>query len=314
MISNIGKNEYRGRTMVRQIGRCIYCGAHRNDVKLTDEHIVPFSLDADVYLKEASCMPCADITKRFEQHVARSIFGHHRIHKGVPTRHREERPSKLPARVLVRGIEHRLNLTIKDHPYFLAMPIWDQPGMLRGLRPSLDFDGLSVHLYYHIPDNIKDTLKLTDGEMAEIRPDSKGDANQFGRAMAKIVYCNAIALYGYDGFEHLELPDLILGEYPYVSFFVGSVLREPPAPNRRGPSHRIDLGWNWVNDRRTEVWRRVLVTNIRLFAADGTDKNGMPNLYYRHGGTKIDSLIADAFAGPVHLKDVHDPGLTFLEP
>jgi hypothetical protein len=270
------RKEYRGRTMARQIGRCIYCDVSGEDVKLYEEHVVPFSLDADVYLKEASCLACADITKKFEQHVARAIFGHHRIHKGIQTRHPKDRPSELPTRVLVRGIEHRLDFSIQDHPYFLAMPIWDQPGILRGLRPSADFDRLSAHLYYHIPDNIKDTLKLTDGEIAEIRPDSKGYANQFGRALAKIAYCNAIVHYGYDGFEHLELPDLILGKNPYVSFFVGSVLREPPPPNRTGALHRIDIGENWVYDARTQLSRRMLITKIRLFRTDGTEKNGMP--------------------------------------
>jgi len=112
--------------------------------------------------------------------------------------------------------------------------------------------------------------------MAEIRPDSPGEANQFGRAIAKVAYCNAIAHYGYDGFEHMELPDLILGKYPYISFFVGSVLREPPLPNRQGPLHRIDLGDNWVYDARSQLSRHVLATNIRLFGTDGTAKNGMP--------------------------------------
>jgi 5-methylcytosine-specific restriction endonuclease McrA len=82
-IENLPRREYRRRTMARHIGRCIYCGACGDDAKLTDEHIVAYSLGSDVYLKEASCFPCADITKRFEQHVARAIFGHHRIHKGT---------------------------------------------------------------------------------------------------------------------------------------------------------------------------------------------------------------------------------------
>jgi hypothetical protein len=275
-IANIPTQEYRGRTMARHIGRCIYCGARGGDVRLTDEHIVAYSLGSDVYLKEASCLVCADITKRFEQHIARTIFGHHRIHKGTQTRRPNERPSELPTRVLIRGIEHRKELAIKDHPYFLAMPIWDRPGLLRGRSPSLEFDGLCAHLYYHIPGNIKDTLALSDGEIAEIRPDSASDANQFGRAMAKIAYCNAIAHFGLDEFEHLELPDLIIGKFPYVSFLVGSVLREPPPPTRDGPLHRIVIGDNWVHDRRNGLWRRVLVTNIRLFATDGTVNNGMP--------------------------------------
>jgi len=275
-IENLATREYRGRTMARHIKRCIYCGADSDDANLTDEHIVAYSLGSDVYLKEASCVACADITKRFEQHVARAIFGHHRIHKGTQTRRPNERPSQLPARILIRGVEYRKELVITDHPYFLAMPIWDQPGLLRGISPSANFDGLCAHLYYHIPDNIKDALELSDGEIAEIRPDTAGDATQFGRAIAKIAYCNAIAHFGLDGFEHLELPDLILGKFPYVSFLVGSVLREPPPPNRDGPLHRIVIGENWVHDRRTELWRRVLVTNIRLFATDGTQANGMP--------------------------------------
>jgi hypothetical protein len=275
-MENLPRREYRGRIMARHIGRCIYCGAGGDGAKLTDEHIVAYSLGSDVYLKDASCLACADITKKFERHVGRTIFGHHRIHKGTQTRRPKERLSELPARVLICGIEHRKELAIKDHPYFLAMPIWDQPGLLRGLSPNVHFDGLCAHLYYHIPDNIKDALELSDGEMAEICPDAAGDANRFGRAIAKIAYCNAIAQFGLDGFEHLELPDLILGKFPYVSFLVGSALREPPPPNREGPLHRIVIGDNWVHDQRTGLWRRVLVTNIRLFATDGTERNGMP--------------------------------------
>jgi hypothetical protein len=270
------KNEYRERQNALTVGRCVYCGASGDGIKLTDEHVIPYSLGADVYLKDASCLACAEITKKFEQHVARSIFGHHRIHKNVQTRHPDQRPSELPARVLIRGIEHRKELSIADHPYFLAMPIWDQPGMLRGLQPSANFDGLSAHLYYHIPDNIKDTLQLSDGEVAEIRPDSKGDANQFGRAIAKIAYCNAIATLGVGAFDPLDLPDLILGKYPHVSYLVGSVLRTPPPPNRDGPLHRIDLGTNWVRNPQTGIARRMFIANIRLFATDGTAENGVP--------------------------------------
>src|ERR1700720_815427 len=45
------REEYHGRKMARQIGCCIYCGASGKDTKLTDEHIVQYSLGADAYLK-----------------------------------------------------------------------------------------------------------------------------------------------------------------------------------------------------------------------------------------------------------------------
>jgi 5-methylcytosine-specific restriction endonuclease McrA len=52
---------------------CIYCG--KNGVPLTDEHIVPFSLGGQHILQNASCLECADITKKFEQDVARELWG-----------------------------------------------------------------------------------------------------------------------------------------------------------------------------------------------------------------------------------------------
>ncbi len=53
--------------------RCIYCG--KADVKLTDEHFLPLSLGGQHVIEKASCLAYADITKKFEQHVARDMWG-----------------------------------------------------------------------------------------------------------------------------------------------------------------------------------------------------------------------------------------------
>jgi hypothetical protein len=270
------RDEYRGTTNARTIGECVYCGAHGENVVLTDEHIVPYALGAGAYLKDASCEECATITQAFELHLARNIFGHHRIHKGVQTIRPKKRTLELSARVLVRGVEHRKNLSVANHPYFLTMPIWDGPGLLRGTQPSTEFPGLSAHMFYHIPANIRDALQLSDGEIAEIRPESHTDAVQFGRAIAKIAYCQAVAKFGLDGFDHIELPSLILGHYPNVSFFVGTVLADPPGPVRDGVDHRIDLGTSWIVDPRNGLSRRYFVATVRLFRQDGTAQHGMP--------------------------------------
>jgi hypothetical protein len=58
-----------GHTKIASRGLCIYCG--KRDVRLTDEHVVPFSLGGHHILEAASCLTCADITKKFEQDVAR---------------------------------------------------------------------------------------------------------------------------------------------------------------------------------------------------------------------------------------------------
>src|SRR5271167_1309452 len=123
--------DLRNKGMVGEIGRCIYCGAHGPGVELTDEHVVPYSLGSNAYLKDASCRDCADITKKFEQHVARNIYGHLRIHLGIQTRHVRERPTELPVRVIKEGVESHVVLPINEHPFFLILPVWDTPGMLR---------------------------------------------------------------------------------------------------------------------------------------------------------------------------------------
>ncbi len=66
--------------MVRDVGKCIYCGKTPAQFVLTKEHIVPHSLGGDAYLKRASCAKCQEITRDLEFHVARNIFGHFRIH------------------------------------------------------------------------------------------------------------------------------------------------------------------------------------------------------------------------------------------
>ena len=58
-----------GHTRIPTKGRCIYCG--RADVRLTDEHFLPLSLGGQHVIEKASCHSCADITKKFEQLVAR---------------------------------------------------------------------------------------------------------------------------------------------------------------------------------------------------------------------------------------------------
>ncbi len=106
--------DHRGKGIVGTVGRCIYCGARGPGVKLTKEHIVPYVLGSDTYLKDASCQACAAVTRSFEQHVARNIYGHLRIHLNIQTRHVHERPTELPVRVIREGVESRVALAVTN--------------------------------------------------------------------------------------------------------------------------------------------------------------------------------------------------------
>lgn len=255
------------------VGECIYCGARGTAVELTDEHIIPYSLGGNVQLVEASCKSCARITGSLEGYVARKVLWDFRLHAKIPTRRPAERPDVLPAKISVgAGEAQMLELPIGDHPYFMPMPVWGMPGLLTGAPPSDKFPEENlVHLYWYIPPTLRQALNLADGQWAQIHPTGvQVDNHRFASAIAKIAYCQAVAMWGLRGFRRLVMPDLILGKYPLVSYFVGCEMKNPPPPANRQTAHMVDL-------RIVTIHRlRLIVGSVRLFANSGTKDYGTP--------------------------------------
>ena len=82
-----------GPTKIKTKAVCIYC--NRAVPNLTDEHIIPLSLGGQHVIQKASCPNCADITKKFEQNIARDLWGDARISFDAPSRRKKERPSHI---------------------------------------------------------------------------------------------------------------------------------------------------------------------------------------------------------------------------
>ena len=73
-----------------------------------------------------------------------------------------------------------------------------------------------------MPESMRQSLGLRDGEVAIVKDTSRPiNLPTFARAIAKIGYCHAVAHYGMRGLRSLVLPDLILGKYPHIPYFVG---------------------------------------------------------------------------------------------
>ena len=92
--------------------------------------------------------------------------------------------------------------------------------------------------------------------------------------------------YGLNGFRRLVLPDLILGKYPCVPYFVGGDTELPPPPTPRGKMHEfqfIDINYHAL---------RLLVVAFRIFAHSGTKEHGMP-IYRVAMGAPISSTMAE---------------------
>jgi len=252
------------------IGRCIYCGSLGGAKGLSDEHIVPYSLGGRAELLEASCSPCADETSRLERYLARSIFWELRVHAGAPTRRRF--PDEMPAHIMIGDAMTRRVVQVPDHPFFLLAPVWMPAGILRGVQPAPTFESTSAHLYYFIPDNLRETLGLAAHETAEVRPQLTGeiDYSIFARALAKIAYCQAVANIGFGEFRSLATTDIILGRYPNVPYFVGSRISAPPPPLSDNVLHATDVSFLTI-DRI-----KLIRVRLRLFASSGTGRSGLP--------------------------------------
>jgi hypothetical protein len=89
--------------------------------------------------------------------------------------------------------------------------------------------------------------------------------------IAKIAYCQMVAVHGLKGYRGLVLPDLILGKYPFVSYFVGSEQADPPPPHAKGFIHAINIGDTTIADGL-----KLVVVSVRLFASSGTEQHGTP--------------------------------------
>jgi hypothetical protein len=84
----------------------------------------------------------------------------------------------------------------------------------------------------------------------------------------QIAYCDAVVRFGLH--EFLVLPDLILGRYPCIPYFVGCGLDNSPPPEERAALHLITVGREVVNGVK------LLVSRIRLFANSGVEDHGPP--------------------------------------
>lgn len=124
-----------GPTRIPTKGRCIYCG--KTGVRLTDEHFLPLSLGGQHVIEKASCLACADITKKFEQHVARDMWGDARNSYGAPSRRKHKRPTHIT----LRDPDHssrEVQVAYNDYPAMLIFYKMSRAGLLEGLPEFAD--------------------------------------------------------------------------------------------------------------------------------------------------------------------------------
>lgn len=205
-------------------GCCIYCRA--TDRKLTDEHIVPYALGGQHVIRQASCLVCANVTKRFEQDVARGMWGDARAAFGERSRRKKDRPSHLRMRhpdTPRPGVD----VPVEQYPGGMVFYRMGVAGVLLGDVESHDTSP-NWRLVMTGDDQRWKEFQARHGWGPVLS--FQHQPTSFGRLLAKIGYCQALSDFDLDDFDAASLP-FIMGAKANVSYIVGeSIGNAPPVP------------------------------------------------------------------------------------
>lgn len=230
-------------------GACIYCGA--TGVRLNDEHVVPYALSGTHVLREASCATCEDMTKKFEQQVARDLWGDARTSFNQPTRRKRQRKSHIEMPDPADQSRKRL-VPAGEYPAGFVFYKMGTCGFLQGLPETRDLSA-SWQLVMVDDDARRNAFIEKHGIPPVVSFRHVPDA--FGRLLAKIAYCQVLTALDPGDFRPLVLP-YITGEKKNLSYIVGSKDGEPEP----GDGYRLTTLYGAYGDKL------ILMVEVRLYA------------------------------------------------
>lgn len=244
-----------GLTKIPSRGVCIYC--KQSDIKLTDEHIVPFSLGGRHILLEASCLSCADITKKFEQDISRSLWGDARASYNAPTRRKKERKHTILLRD-PKAQASDLEVPMNEYPALMIFYHMNRAGILQGEAADIDNSGkwklISIVDEKRLQNFVSKHPNRLTGRFKHV-PDS------FARLLVKIAYGQILTSLAPEDFNPFCIP-YILGQKTNLSYIVGSRAElEKPLPG---------IGYSLKSCQFGTTDRAILAAEVRLFADNHT--------------------------------------------
>lgn len=233
-------------------GACIYCGS--TGTNLSDEHIVPYALGGQHVIRAASCRSCADITKKFEQKIARDLWGDARIAFNAPSRRKKQRSNFI----LMQDAENpNLKIKVPAHEYPGALTFYNMPppGLLQGLPEDVDISKLWTFIVVDDDDRRNEFIKNNTNKLT-IK--FRNVPYEFGQLLCKIAYGQLLTMLNLDDFDSICLP-YIMGGKTNVSYLVGGGAENvEPIP---------EIGYSLkVEGLISPILSLWLIVRIRLYA------------------------------------------------
>lgn len=234
------------------VGQCIYCDAAGSS--LSDEHIIPYGLQGEWVLPQASCSACAKITGRFERTLLRGDWLAARSALGLRTRRPRSRPDNFEMFLRTAGSERKIQAPSETNFAIVPLPIFPLPRTMSPEPETLTGGGIAlegIYVGYTAPPTGVLEAHSPAESMATI---VSLHASEFARLIAKIAHGVAIATYGIGRIANPVLPEVILGHDSDIGRWVGTLARDP-FPVSLGVLHCARPMWT----------NRGLVVAIQLF-------------------------------------------------
>jgi hypothetical protein len=251
-----------------RIGKCIYCGATRYSAArewLGREHVVAQRLGGTLTILEACCEACERIiNKEAEEITLNEYLG--------PLRHRlglsaSKSITALPIQISRDGETfEEVMVPIDDVPITLAIPLWDEPGILP-VNKNIVVRGPGVTPraepgFYQLEEAEKArSLMEATGAKKVVSYVVKISLDAFARTVAKTAHAYAVYKLGL-AFEPF-LQDLILGQSSArpITDYVGGAPAAMHMPRDLSKRHLLEL----VFADPVIFGDKFLIVNIVLF-------------------------------------------------
>lgn len=240
---------------------CIYCGSTNEN--LSNEHIIPYGLNGDLVLPEASCARCASLTSQLERTILRGELRHIRAALGLRTRRPQDRLATYPLTVVTERGRMQIHAPIEDHPVILPTPVFLPPAFLDRREYTSGVQCVGVRTIKWGPDP-EEVAKRYGARQLSISVDTK--PAEFARMLAKIGYCYAVAELGRPAFEDVFVLPAIFGRTGDIGRWVGAGPETLAIP--AGALHYLQLDVVAPSDPASSA--SLAIVHVKLFANSPT--------------------------------------------
>lgn len=199
------------------VGECIYCNSTVEP--LTDEHVVPYSLNGDFVLARATCEICKTEIGRVENEICGKYLRPIRTKHRYKTYNKKKRPKTFSLKIgKTKGTAIDTDVPVAIYPASLALPFFRRATILTG-EPQTNKSGEVTFFTYVDTRGIDQFADKTEDRFISFTNSLSTD--MFMRFIAKIAHCGLVSSAGLNGYTSF-LPDLILGKSNHFFHYIGS--------------------------------------------------------------------------------------------